>query len=195
MQSTYQSMAAHVRGLGARILRKLVFLTQATLEVKDIMTHTVLMVLSVAVQLSTILPLLMSLARERISDGEYFTLEDAVGRVLPIHLRTISSWEAFAFVLSEKFKGTRGARRVRDRRYNLLENGTRRVIEQGVKPWEQSFLPHQKILMSLICSEPLPEDNTSHPATCPWCRTEPENDGSALVQWLVTFLSGWQCHN
>lgn len=54
----------------------------------------------------------------------YFEIEDPTGRLLPIPLKAITSWEALEFILADQFKGRNGARRVMQKRYILKEHST-----------------------------------------------------------------------
>jgi len=114
-----------VAGVGRQVIEKLSFLTQATLDVNRSASQIVSTVLLISLELLSFRVLLMTLQRGPV-DEYFFTVKDALGRTFPIHLSTITSWEAFAFVLSEKFRGLRGARRVQNRRYRLIEQATRR---------------------------------------------------------------------
>lgn len=170
-----------VTGIGRQILEKIAFLAQETLDIKRSVSHIASTVLSLSLELSSFRVLLVSFQRSPV-DEYYFTVEDALGRVFPIHLNTITTWEAFAFVLTEKFKNGAGARRVRDKRYRLIEFATRREIDQG-NNWERTFRPHQKITMSLLCKDPNQTSATDgRLATCPWCKIESDSDTSTQVQ-------------
>ena len=170
-----------VTAIGQQVIEKVTFLAQETLDIKQSVSRIASMVLSLSLEFSSFRLLLMSFQRNPV-DEYYFTIDDALGRLFPIHLNTITSWEAFAFVLSEKFKGAAGARRVRDKRYRLTEHATRREIDQS-NNWERTFRPHQKIVMSVLCKDAnqmLAVD--SQLATCPWCKTESDSDTSIQVQ-------------
>lgn len=170
-----------VTAIGQQVIEKVTFLAQETLDIKQSVSRIASMVLSLSLEFSSFRLLLMSFQRNPV-DEYYFTIEDALGRVFPIHLNTITSWEAFGFVLSEKFKGAAGARRVRDKRYRLTEHATRREIDQS-NNWERTFRPHQKIVMSLLCKDANQTSATdSQLATCPWCKTESDSDTSTQVQ-------------
>jgi hypothetical protein len=173
------------REIGHQVLGKIAFLTQTTLEIKTSAIQIASTVLSLSLELSSFRLLLLSFGRPPVE--EYFMLEDAMGRTLPIHLRTITSWEALAFVLSERFKGRSGSRRVQQKRYRLLEHATRREIVQG-GDWKRSFSRYQKIDMSLLCKDSEPDaagTATIPTATCPWCKTDSHSDTSTQVQWYV----------
>lgn len=45
---------------------------------------------------------------ERSLINEPFVLEDAIGRMSPVHLQFISSWAAFEAVLETRFRGIQG---------------------------------------------------------------------------------------
>lgn len=183
LESTSRTLLTCFRNIGHQVLGKIAFLTQTTVEVKTSVMQIASTVLSLSLELSSFRLLLLSFGRTL--DEEYFTLEDALGSTLPIHLRTITSWEALAFVLSERFKGMPGARRVRQKQYRLLEHATRREIAQG-GDWKRSFSRYQRIDMSLLCKDSEPGAAgaaTSHTATCPWCKTDSCSDTSTQVQW------------
>jgi len=155
-----------VAGIRRQVIKKLSFLTQATLDFKRSASQIVSTVLSISLELSSFQVLLMTLQRGPVNEY-FFTIENALRRTFPIHLSTITSWEAFTFVLSEKFRGSRGTYQVQNRRYKLIEQVTRREIDQS-KQWEKSFLPYQKVVMSLLCKDAkAPLASTSDLATCP----------------------------
>ena len=181
VEASSQTLLSRVTGVGRQVIEKIAFLTQTTLEIKQSISNVASTVISLSLELSSFRLLLMSFRRGPV-DEYYFTVEDALGRVFPVHLNTITSWDAFAFVLSEKFRGAPGARRVRDKRYRLIEYATRREVDQ-TKHWAKAFRPHEKIVMSLLCkeSEQAPA-STGELATCPWCKTESDSDTSTQVQ-------------
>jgi len=185
LESTSRTLVTCLREIGHQVLGKIAFLTQTTLEIKTSAMQIASTVLSLSLELSSFRLLLLSFGRPPVE--EYFTLEDARGRTLPIHLRTITSWEALAFVLSERFKGKLGARRVQKRRYRLLEHATQREIAQD-GDWERSFSRYQRVDMSLLCKDSESDaagTATIHTATCPWCKTDSYSDTSTQVQWCV----------
>lgn len=185
LESTSRTLATCFREIGHQVLGKIAFLTQTTIEIKTSAMQIASTVLSLSLELSSFRLLLLSIGRPPIE--EYFTLEDALGRTLPIHLRTITSWEALAFVLSERFKGRPGSHRVQQKRYRLLEHATRREIVQG-GDWKRSFSRYQRVDMSLLCKDSefyAAETATqaTQTATCPWCKTDSYSDTSTQVQW------------
>ena len=113
---------------------------------------------------------------DRGPNDEHLILEDMTGRMFPIHLSTITSWAVLDFVLSERFKGKKGARRIQRGLYSLRESNTQRELDESI-PWESAFLPYQKITMSLVCRE-AGGTNTAGSATssCPFCKTPSDHD-------------------
>lgn len=181
LETRSRSLQDTAWNLGRRVIGKVTFLTQATLDIKKSVSQIASMVLSVSREVASFRVLLTTL--ERPITDEYFTLEDALGRIYPIHLRTITSWDAFDFVLSEKFKGEKGAHRVRHGRYELLDYATRREIEQDAN-WGRTFLPRQKIAMSLFCKESgISAPNATRPTSCPRCMHPSSCGSSTQVQW------------
>ncbi|KAI1873183.1 uncharacterized protein JN550_003436 [Neoarthrinium moseri] len=119
---------------------------------------------------------------ERPLPEEFFMLEDAVGRVVPIHLRTIDSWEAFNTLLIVRFKDRRGAKRVAAQRYTLQEQESGRLIRRDI-PWSMAVRPRLTIYMSIICKESM-TPNTAL-SSCPNCHTVPASSLKSSVRWWV----------
>ncbi|KAK6222550.1 vegetative cell wall protein gp1 [Colletotrichum tabaci] len=118
---------------------------------------------------------------ERPVSEEFFLLEDATGKVFPIHLRTITSWEAFEYIIVDRFKGRKGAHRIQRKRYSLQERATRRAVDRSVD-WDSAFLPYQKVDMSLMCREAQRATPTKSSPTCPRCFTESPGETGVEVQ-------------
>ncbi|PVI02417.1 hypothetical protein DM02DRAFT_487375, partial [Periconia macrospinosa] len=84
--------------------------------------------------------------RERGLIEEPFILEDPIGRVAPVHLQFVTSWDAFNAVLEIRFRNLQGHTKVQKQQYVLQEKATKRDIKQE-KNWEGAFLPGQRIEM------------------------------------------------
>lgn len=61
-----------------------------------------------------------------------FILEDAIGRVAPVHLRFINSWQAFDTVMEIRFTGKQGLPKIQRREYILEENATGLKIDRSM---------------------------------------------------------------
>lgn len=120
---------------------------------------------------------------ERPIPEEFFTLEDAAGRIMPIHLRTVDSWDAFRVLLAIRFKDRKGASRVARNRYTLQEYDSREIIEQNL-PWNTTFISGQRVNMSVICrlSDPVNDNSMS---SCPKCGVVSQLPCNVDVQWQV----------
>jgi len=114
-------------------------------------------------------------------DEERFILEDAIGRVCPVHLRFITSWNAFDAVLDIRFKDKVGHDKVQQREYTLQEHATCREIDRSID-WEDAFIPGQKIDMSLIFKEHSPEKASNNLSSCPRCHAVSEMPVESEVQ-------------
>ncbi|ORX97798.1 hypothetical protein BCR34DRAFT_456510, partial [Clohesyomyces aquaticus] len=112
---------------------------------------------------------------------EPFILEDAIGRVAPVHLQFVTSWDAFNAILEIRFKDVQGFRKVREKQYGLQDKVTGRDIEQS-RPWQRAFLPGQRVDMSFIFSSQEPGATASEIATCPGCQTPSEKSTDADIQ-------------
>jgi hypothetical protein len=110
---------------------------------------------------------------------EPFILGDAIGRISTVHMQFITSWEAFDAVLDRRFQGVLGHTKVKNREYTLQEHATRREITRS-RPWEATFLPGQRIDMSLVFSS---EEKETTGTSCPSCQTASEGSQDAKVLW------------
>jgi hypothetical protein len=115
---------------------------------------------------------------------EPILLEDAIGRTAPVHLQFITTWEMFDSVLELRFKNVPGFHKVQRKEYVLEESITRRDIGR-TRPFNVSFLPGQKVAMSLIFR--IFTDESSTNTTCPGCHfvsTSVQSDHD--VVWYVS---------
>jgi hypothetical protein len=122
-------------------------------------------------------------ALERTLVQEPFVLEDAIGRMSPVHMQFISSWDAFDAVLEMRFQNMQGHRKVQNKEYVIQECSTRREIRRDL-PWEVSFLPGQRVDMSLIFEKEergSVQKNTE--ISCPRCQAVCTGLLDADIQW------------
>lgn len=118
---------------------------------------------------------------------EPLTLTDALGRVAPIHLELINSWEVLESVLTARFRNVPGERKIKQKEYALQNRGTLMDIDRHVS-FEASFLPGRMIDMSMIFKESSPLGGQS----CPGCGVGSEQDGDSTINWysLVCLFFG-----
>lgn len=105
---------------------------------------------------------------ERPLIEEVFTLYDAVDREAPVPLRLIDCWDAFQAVLTARFRGRPGQRRVARGKYIIFDGVLGKDIPKSSK-WESSFLPGRLIVMSIICQARQHTDRDVEGTTCPRC--------------------------
>ncbi|TIC95718.1 hypothetical protein CH35J_007903 [Colletotrichum higginsianum] len=179
IRSSNQSLKGYFGMIGRRILSRLDFISRLGIELKSSTAQLISMVLTVSAELSSIRTVIMRL--ERPVSEEFFLLEDATGKVFPIHLRTITSWEAFEYIIVDRFKGRKGAHRIQRKRYSLQKRATRRAVDRSVD-WDSAFLPYQKVDMSLMCREAQRATPTKSSPTCPRCFTESPGETGVEVQ-------------
>lgn len=114
-----------------------------------------------------------------------FLLEDALGRVAPVHLRFITSWTAFEAVLEARFEGRKGFSKVRRGDYVLQEDATAQEVDREMD-WDLAFMPGQKINMSLIFrrEQQIESMGTSDDSpVCPHCQEVNSGSPDKNVQW------------
>jgi hypothetical protein len=123
-------------------------------------------------------------ALERTLVQEPFVLEDAIGRISPVHMQFISSWAAFDAILELRFQKMQGHKKVLNKEYIIQEHNTRREIRRDL-PWEASFLPGQRVDMSLIFEKQEKEttQTTTAETSCPKCQTVSTVLQDSDIQW------------
>jgi hypothetical protein len=131
---------------------------------------------------------------ERHLISEPFVLEDAMGRISPVHLDFVNSWSAFNAVLQARFEGLQGHAQVLNGNWILQDHATGREISQ-TRIWEGAFLPGQRVDMSLLfqrettCtveSFDLPSPAAASDATaaaCPRCQASVAESQDTETQW------------
>jgi hypothetical protein len=117
-----------------------------------------------------------------------FVLEDAIGRVAPVHLRFINSWAAFQAVMEIRFQEKQGLRKIRRKEYALQEIATGREVDLSLA-FEDAFLPGQRIAMSFVFKRNSMEQSTQSLAHCPRCNTLSEQSTNVDALWYVSFYS------
>ena len=113
---------------------------------------------------------------------ERFILEDGIGRIAPVHMQFICSWEAFDAVLELRFRNMQGYTMVRNKEYVIQESSTRREIDRSF-PWEASFLPGQKVVMSMVF-----KDDENSATSCPRCHSSSREPQDSEIQWLASLI-------
>ncbi|KAK2040333.1 hypothetical protein LZ31DRAFT_504516 [Colletotrichum somersetense] len=179
IRNSNQSLKGYFGMIGRRILSRLDSVSRLGMELNSSTFRLISMVLTMSAQLSSIRTVIMRL--ERPISEEYFTFEDATGKLFPIHLRTVTSWEAFEYIIADKFKGRKGAHRTQRRRYSLQERASGRAVDRSLN-WESAFLPYQKIDMSLMCREAEKTALTKSSPSCPRCSTVSPGETGVEVQ-------------
>lgn len=86
---------------------------------------------------------------DRYWSQEPVTLRDALGRVTPVHLDFIETWEAFLSVLEVRFRQLPGHSKIQRREYSLETYQSNQVIDNATA-FRRWFLPGQIIDMSMV---------------------------------------------
>lgn len=111
--------------------------------------------------------------------------EDAHGRITPVHIEFINSFEAFQSVLVTRFQHMPGLRKVRNLEYSMQDGRSQEILDLS-KSWESNFRPGRRLNMSMVFR--ILSEVTS---SCPGCSKENFNllgHGDADVQWYVNVL-------
>lgn len=142
-------------------------------EVKALVSR----LLTVNVQVfKTIVDIQSRVPRQISFFSEPVVFEDAIGRVFPIPLDLITSWESLEIVLTRKFENTPGAAKVRRGEYSLENRLTGRDVNRALA-WESCLIPGQRIDMSVVFNSP-------HRTTrCPNCQLEVDGERDKSSEW------------
>lgn len=119
---------------------------------------------------------------ERTLIQEPFILEDAIGRLCPVHLQFICSWEAFEDVLEHRFRGLQGHNKVLRKAWIMQELATCRDISRKT-PWEAAFLPGQKVGMDLVFRKQEITEMQNETTTCPSCKAFSTSGHDRGMKW------------
>jgi len=126
---------------------------------------------------------------ERSLFSEPFVLEDDIGRICPVHLQCISSWEALSAVLEARFRGIQGHKWIQDGNWALQDHLTGREISRK-RNWEGAFLPGQRVDMSMLFHSETDVKSPaqapiSNQAACPRCQADVLGSRDAESRWYV----------
>ena len=114
---------------------------------------------------------------------EPFILEDAIGRLAPVHMQFITSWEAFDAVLELRFQNFPGERKIKRKEFVLQDHATTREIDRSY-PWEGSFVPGQMVDMSMLFVNRETATTSCPPTTsCPKCSQPSTGSSQSDNQW------------
>lgn len=104
---------------------------------------------------------------------EPIVLEDPLGRVAPVHLDFICTWEMFDAVLELRFKDVSGFEKVKRKEYALHDRFGRRDLTR-CKAFAVTFLPGQRVDMSFVFEEIVHTKTGSSVISnvCPRCQWE-----------------------
>jgi hypothetical protein len=171
-------LANHTSSLSERIMDSFSGLARLCTQMKEVMSKILsinMATYKMVFALQNSLPTYM----ERHLISEPFVLEDAMGRISPVHLDFINSWSAFNAVLQARFEGLQGHAQVVNGNWILQDHATGREISQ-TRIWEGTFLPG--VDMSLLFQRettctvesfdlPSPAAASNAPsAACPRCQ-------------------------
>jgi hypothetical protein len=175
------SLKGYIGHLGGQLISNLDRVNRLGVDLKRSTSQIISMMFTITGDLSSIRAIIMRL--DRGPSDEYFVLDDITGRAFPIHLKTITSWEMLDFLLKERFKGKKGARRIQRKLYSLQEDNTHRGVNWST-PWESAFLPYQRVTMSLMCKEAKANSTGEKEASsCPFCQTPSNAETGVQVEW------------
>ncbi|KAK3361242.1 hypothetical protein B0T24DRAFT_599583 [Lasiosphaeria ovina] len=167
-----------VSWIGRTILSGLGYVAQLGIELKSATTQAISMLFTLAGEVSSIRAALSRLERPLNGEHEHFLLEDPTGRLFPVYLKTVTSWDGFECLLADRFKGKKGARRISRKRYVLKERATHRKLDRS-KDWDTAFLPYQRVDMSRLCREfSATRSGTTLLSSCPRCFMVNSSDSS-----------------
>lgn len=103
-------------------------------------------------------------------------LTDALGRVAPIHLELINSWEVLYSVLTARFVNLPGHKKLGRGEYALQNQESAEDLERD-QPFEACFVPGYEVSMCFSFKATFPSN------ACPKCRKETDAAPESTTQW------------
>lgn len=113
---------------------------------------------------------------ERCLFQEPFILEDSHGRIKPVYLDCINSWDAFDAWLEVQYRGHFGHEMVQNKVYVLHDVAANRDITYEC-PWETAFLPGHRVVMCMLFPEHLGVK------FCPKCFSDSSTLEDSEIKW------------
>ena len=113
---------------------------------------------------------------ERCLYQEPFVLEDSHGRIKPVYLDCINSWDAFNAWLEVQFRGLKGHMKVQRNQYVLHDIAANRDITHQC-PWETAFLPGHRVVMCMLFVEEVDS------SLCPKCFSKSPAVKDSETKW------------
>lgn len=110
---------------------------------------------------------------------EPLILTDALGRIAPIHLELINSWDVWESVLEARFRNLPGERKIKRKEYALQDRFSQLDIEMSAS-FESCFLPGRRVDMSMVFRQGI-----SPSACCPGCGMEACRENTMAAAWFV----------
>ena len=165
--------------LASRMMDRWTWMKQLASEIKEFMRRVMNSNFAIYREVVAIRALLA--APERPLSEDFFTLDDPIGRIAPIHLRLITSWRAFDAVVEARFENTRGYAKIKRKEYTLNEQGTSLEVDRTT-PWDAAFIPGQHINMSLLFRNEVSPGAQGN-STCPFCQASSAQPADSEVQW------------
>jgi hypothetical protein len=107
---------------------------------------------------------------------EPVVLTDALGRIAPIHIELVNSWDVFDSVLAARFINLPGQRKIERNEVAFRDRHLARDIERS-QPFEACFLPGRRIDMSMVFEQHLPS------TSCPKCGLEAASTAESVIHW------------
>ncbi|KAE9362640.1 hypothetical protein N431DRAFT_424419 [Stipitochalara longipes BDJ] len=107
---------------------------------------------------------------------EPVTFIDALGRVAPIHIELVNSWEVFEVSLEARFLNLPRANKIKSGEYAISDSASKRDLVRS-QAFTSAFLPGRRINMSMLFQE-YRSDNS-----CPVYRHESESPDYKVITW------------
>lgn len=107
---------------------------------------------------------------------EPLTLTDALGRVAPIHLELVNSWDVFEAVLEARFLNFPGENKIKSGEYAISDGKSEQDLERS-QAFASAFLPGRRIDMCVLFREQISNNS------CPGCGLKSITLGSTATTW------------
>ncbi|KAF2269728.1 hypothetical protein CC78DRAFT_238599 [Lojkania enalia] len=177
--------------LTTRVIQRLDWIRKLASDLKRLMLNVINSNIAIYCEVKNIRLAFANQVYRPLSEDP-FVLEDALGRIAPVHLRLINSWETFHAVIELRFLGKQGSGKISRREYVLQEQATGKDVDMS-EDFQDAFLPGQRISMSLVFEHDATPKSIGTPTHCPGCNTISEQSTDQDIQWYVPDQANFLC--
>ena len=138
------NLISSISSIGPQLLEGVIWIKNLGKEFKDFMQKIIAENISIYHELVVLRILFASRVDSPLCEDP-ICLEDAIGRIAPVYLWFISSWEAFDAVMDVRFQRKPGFLKIRRKEYVIEKSATSIEVDRSV-PFDDALYPEESML-------------------------------------------------